>query len=67
MLIDYLREFGTLHKAANALNIGQPAATAMLSDLEALLGVALFERSHRGVKPTEAGRQLMESFGAVSR
>ena len=65
MLIDYLREFGTLHKAAKALNISQPAATAMLSDLEALLGVALFERSHRGVKPTEAGRQLMESLGTL--
>ena len=65
LLIDYLRQLGTLHKAANALNISQPAATAMLSDLEALLGVALFERSHRGVKPTEAGRQLMESLGTL--
>ena len=65
MLIDYLRELGTLHKAADALNISQPAATAMLNDLEALLGVSLFERSHRGVKPTETGRQLMDSLGTL--
>ncbi len=65
LLIDYLRELGTLHKAAKALNISQPAATAMLSDLEALLGVALFERSHRGVQPTELGRQLMDSLSTL--
>ena len=62
MLIDYLIALGTLHKAARALHISQPAATAMLNDLEALLGVTLFERSHRGVKPTEFGQQLMDGL-----
>ena len=65
MLVDYLCEFGTLHKAARALHISQPAATAMLNDLEALLAVTLFERSHRGVKPTELGQQLMDSLGTL--
>ena len=65
MLVNYLCEFGTLHKAARALHISQPAATAMLNDLEALLAVTLFERSHRGVKPTELGQQLMGSLGTL--
>ena len=65
MLIGYLSEFGTLHKAAKALNISQPAATAMLNDLEALLGLKLFERSHRGVKPTELGRQALGGLGTL--
>ena len=53
MLILHLVEFGNLHKAARHLNISQPAASAMLSDLEKLLGLTLFLRSRQGVTPTE--------------
>jgi len=58
MLIDFLVEHGTVHRAARLLNISQPAATAMLTDLERLLGLQLFVRSRRGVAPTDAARAL---------
>ncbi len=59
-LVLYLVELGTLHKAARMLNVSQPAATAMLSDLEETMGVRLFDRSHRGVRLTEAGAQVLD-------
>lgn len=61
MLIRLLDELGTVHKAAQALSISQPAATAMLSDVESLIGFPLFERSHRGAQGTEQGRQLLDT------
>jgi len=61
MLIVHLAQFGTLHKAARHLSISQPAATAMLSDLEALIGFPLFNRSHRGVVLTPQGKAILES------
>ncbi|MPS30092.1 LysR substrate-binding domain-containing protein [Pigmentiphaga sp.] len=59
MLIDLLVRHGTLHKAARHLAISQPAATAMLNDLEALLGVSLFLRGRQGVVPTPATHALL--------
>ncbi|MEN9774475.1 MAG: hypothetical protein RL322_1545 [Pseudomonadota bacterium] len=60
MLIELLVTHGTLHKAARLLNISQPAATSMLSDLEALLGTRLFLRDRRGVTPTAVTQQLLD-------
>lgn len=51
-LIEFLLQDGTLRKAARRLNISQPAATAMLTDIEDLLGVQLFTRTRQGVAPT---------------
>ncbi|MGV3482685.1 MAG: LysR substrate-binding domain-containing protein [Sphingobium sp.] len=42
-------------RAATLLNVAQPAATKMIRDLEATLGMQLFERSSRGVTPTLYG------------
>ena len=61
MLIRLLDELGTLRKASEALSISQPAATAMLRDLESLIGIGLFDRSHRGVQVTSAGRELLDT------
>lgn len=60
MLIDSLVVQGTLHKAAQRLSISQPAATAMLNDLEGLLGITLFTRSRQGVAPTAATLALLD-------
>jgi len=49
---------GNFHKAAERLNLSQPALSRRLRTLEARLGIALFERSTRSVRPTAAGRQL---------
>ena len=44
-----------LSRAAEALHLTQPALTARLQSLEAELGTPLFERSHRGMRLTDAG------------
>ncbi|WP_308909179.1 LysR family transcriptional regulator [Pseudokordiimonas caeni] len=41
-------------RAAERLNISQPALTKQIQELEARLGVALFHREARGVAPTDA-------------
>ncbi|MBH0239618.1 LysR substrate-binding domain-containing protein [Methylobrevis albus] len=42
--------------AASVLNISQPAASRMIAEIEALLGVAICERLPRGVELTAYGR-----------
>ncbi|HTJ99646.1 MAG TPA: LysR family transcriptional regulator [Bordetella sp.] len=59
LLIELLVEHGTIHKAARHLNVSQPAATAMLNDLEGLIGIPLFVRSRQGVAPTEQTLALL--------
>jgi DNA-binding transcriptional LysR family regulator len=46
--------------AAERLTIAQPSLSRQVSDLEEVLGVALFIRESRGVRLTEAGRELLE-------
>lgn len=54
-----LEKHGNLSHAARALNMSQPAATKLLQTLEASLGVALFNRTNRGIEPTPYGLSLM--------
>lgn len=51
---------GSFTRAAEELAISQPAVSHAMRALEAELGVALFERRHKGVQATEAGRHLLE-------
>jgi LysR family pca operon transcriptional activator len=45
-------------RAADALNMSQPAATKTIQELEEILGVQLFDRSHRNLLLTPAGEQF---------
>jgi len=59
ILVRLLAELGSMRKAAESLNMSQPAASAMLKEIESQLGMTLFARSRTGVTPTEAARALL--------
>lgn len=49
-----------IFKAAQLLNMAQPAATKIIRDIEIALDLTLFERSSRGVTPTLYGEVLIK-------
>jgi DNA-binding transcriptional LysR family regulator len=51
---------GSMAQAAAQLGMSQPAVSGVIADLERTLGVPLFERSTRGVKPTMYARALLD-------
>lgn len=56
---------GSIGKAASEFAVSQPVVSKVLSDLEHVLGVRLFDRSARGVEPTRHGQALLKSAIAV--
>lgn len=52
-------------RAAEQLHLSQPAVSRHISELEAELGVRLFDRNTREVVPTEAGRYLQSALERV--
>lgn len=57
-LLAALNATGSLHKAAERCGMSQPAATRLIHELEGLVGAELFERTSRGMVPTDMGRLL---------
>lgn len=65
----------SFHRAANVLNISQPALSRRIKALEERMGNKLFERSTRSVRPTRTGqnfeplaRRVVDDFEyAISR
>jgi LysR family nitrogen assimilation transcriptional regulator len=53
-------EAGSLLKASTRLHIAQPALGQQIAALEHDVGARLFDRSHRGVSLTEAGKAFLE-------
>jgi DNA-binding transcriptional LysR family regulator len=58
-------EAGGMRKAAERLNMSQPAVSKSMQDLEAVLGVDLLERRQRGVVVTPYGDALVHRARAV--
>ena len=65
LLLDALSRATSLRKAASLIGMAQPAATLALAELEALLGVPLFERTRRGMRPTLFGESMMTHARSV--
>ena len=60
-------ECGSINKAAEKLYIGQPNLSRAIKELEASLGVSIFERSPQGMKLTPNGEKFIEYAGAILR
>ncbi len=60
-------EHGSVTAAAQALHIAQPSLSQALRSLERELGVALFRRLPRGMRPTPAGEALVRPARQVLR
>jgi len=56
---------GSMRKAAQVLNITQPAISRSIAELENALGVRLLERHRQGIEATEYGRALLDCGVAV--
>lgn len=54
-----VEQCGSLAKAAELLAISQPVISKVIADLEAVLGVRLFDRGRHGAEPTMYGRALL--------
>lgn len=59
MLIIAIGDEGNIHRAAEILNMSQPAASKLLKDLEDVLGITLFERLPRGMRATWYGETMI--------
>lgn len=65
VLVTTVADEGTLVRTAERLHVTQPVVTRGLREVEELLGVALFERLPRGVRPTEYGIPFIERARSV--
>lgn len=59
LLLVALADEGNIHRASEMLRMAQPGASKLLKDLEDMLGVELFERHSRGMRPTWYGESLI--------
>lgn len=59
LLLVALDDARNMHEAATATAMTQPGVSKMLKDIEDMLGVPLFERLPRGVRPTVFGETLI--------
>jgi len=58
-------EHGSLLAGARALGLSQPTLGRHIAELEAQLGVVLFERTGRGLLPTDAALRMVDSARAM--
>ena len=58
-------EAGTVAGAADVLDVTPPAVSQQLRLLEVDAGVTLMERGREGLRPTDAGREVLESMAVI--
>lgn len=64
-LLVALDQFRHLGRTAEFLSVSQPAVSKMLSEVEAMFGLQLFERSTRGSEPTAGGQSIIRFARSV--
>lgn len=64
-LLQALKESGSLRAAAASMNLTQPALSRMLSEIEAIFGTTLFERTSRGLIATAKGETAIRGAGQM--
>jgi DNA-binding transcriptional LysR family regulator len=64
-LIVALDQFRHLGRTAEFMSVSQPAVSRMLTEVESMLGLQLFDRSSRGTVPTAGGVVLLRFARAV--
>lgn len=58
-VIVLIAELGSVHHAAASAGLTQSAVTKMIADVERVVGLALFERHARGMRPTFACLEVL--------
>lgn len=58
-------DLGGFRRAADACGVAQPSLSAQVAQLEAALGVQIFERHTRGVRVTAAGAPIVDRARAL--
>lgn len=64
-LLQLIDEHGSVRRAAEHLHVTQPAASAMLQEIEQALGIELFARSRSGMAPTPALKSLLRRVQVI--
>ena len=64
-LFEAVARLGSYTRAAEEVNLTQPAVSIQLKGLEEIVGLALFEQVGRSVSLTEAGQTLMKHARAI--
>ena len=59
MMVEAIAQHGTFARAARALNMGQPALTRAVAEIEHRLQGPVFERSRHGAALTDLGRVVL--------
>ncbi len=64
-VIQALGELHTAAKVAAHFHVSPAAVSKTLAEVEEIVGVPLFERGHRGMRPTEIGQEMLDSAALV--
>jgi len=56
---------GRIVSAAKALGLTQPAVTLQIKDIETAVGLPLFDRFSDGLRPTDAGRAVIDAATVI--
>jgi DNA-binding transcriptional LysR family regulator len=59
ILLLQIQQYGSLTRVAEHMASSQPAITNALAELESMFGAPLFDRSVRGMAPTELGKVVL--------